>query len=63
MRCVYLRLADSTPIMRQFYFYCIISNFFFRFFWAVTITPVPIDIGMNPEMLNLVAASIEIIRY
>jgi hypothetical protein len=47
---------------RWFYFYCIVSNFFFRFFWAVTITPYPIDIGMQPEVLNLVAATIEIIR-
>ena len=47
----------------QVYFYCIVSNFFLRFFWTVTITPVPIYIGMPSEFLNDIAASVEIIRY
>lgn len=47
---------------KWFYFYCIISNFIFRFFWAVTITPFTVIIDMQPEMLNLIAASIEIVR-
>ena len=47
---------------RWFYYYCIISNFFFRFFWAITITPFTVIVDMQPEMLNLIAASIEIIR-
>ena len=47
---------------KWFYYYCIVSNFIFRFFWAVTITPFTVIVHMQPEMLNLIAASIEIIR-
>jgi len=47
---------------KWFYWYCIVSNFVFRFFWTITITPFAVDVGMQTEMLNLIAASIEIIR-
>eukprot|EP01095_Lingulamoeba_sp_RSL-Kostka_P002199 TRINITY_DN13073_c0_g1_i1.p1 TRINITY_DN13073_c0_g1~~TRINITY_DN13073_c0_g1_i1.p1 ORF type:complete len:685 (+),score=169.74 TRINITY_DN13073_c0_g1_i1:122-2176(+) len=47
---------------KWFYYYCMVSNFFFRFFWTITITQFPLDIGIQPEVLNLLAASIEIIR-
>ena len=47
---------------KWFYYYCIISNFFFRFFWTITISPVAYDLSMQTEMMNWFAASIEIVR-
>lgn len=47
---------------KWFYFYCIVSDFILRFFWTLTISPFAVELGMQTEMLNLVAATLEIIR-
>ena len=47
---------------RWFYYYCIASNFVFRFFWAISITPFIIYVRMEPEILDTIACIAEIIR-
>merc|ERR1711988_568743 len=55
-------LRENLMYYKWFYYYCIVSNFFFRFFWAVSITPVPINIGIKPQLLNIIAAGVEVVR-
>ena len=47
---------------KYFYYYCIVSNFFLRYFWAITITPFIILANMEPEILDTIACIAEIIR-
>jgi len=48
---------------KWFYYYAIVSNFIFRFFWTVTITKgLPVFIGVNPMALAWIAATVEIVR-
>jgi len=57
-------LLHRLTIPSQFYYYVIISNFFFRFFWTITITKaVPVEIGISTTTLGWIAATVEIVRY
>jgi len=58
----YPLLRNNTMLPIPFYYYAIVSNFFLRFFWAITISPLPPAIGINPNLLTLIAAVLEVFR-
>jgi len=57
-------LRDQLFYEKQkwFYYYAVSTNLLFRFFWTLTISGMPFDIGISPSLLGWIAAAIEIFR-
>lgn len=47
---------------KWFYYYCIVSNLVFRFFWTITLSGSPISIGIDSTTLGWIAALVEVFR-
>jgi len=50
-------------LRKWFYYYCIVSNLVFRFFWTITLSGSPISIGIDSTTLGWIAALVEVFRY
>ncbi|GAM22634.1 hypothetical protein SAMD00019534_058090 [Acytostelium subglobosum LB1] len=64
-------LKSPRPMLRKHliykkhlwvYYYAIISDFFLRFAWTLTITPLQFNIGINNELFVTILATVELIR-
>ncbi|ELR12179.1 SPX domain containing protein [Acanthamoeba castellanii str. Neff] len=47
---------------KWFYYYCIVSNFVFRFFWTITLSGTPIHTGIDSTTMGWIAATVEVVR-
>jgi len=47
---------------KWFYYYCITSNLMFRFFWTITLSGSPVQLGIDSTTLSWIAALVEIVR-